>query len=262
MTQTASSLQNGPSASDTASVPLGFLTREMEIMTVPTPGSFSKTEPSARCLAHSSRPTKPTPGPCFLTPAPCSFWSPHTPEGGPERKLVSEAQPLPPCLSGAALAKPLELIAQLLPPCPLHTTEFSSPPSAPCSWAAPRLPRSPEGNIRTYPQPASASRSPRTAPLGCWLRWASPCSSDTHRTLRGAESQGCQQCPRGTEHKQGRRRGKALCPGRSASMKAGPALGRWQGGRAQRQPPAANAVSARVPLRLQRADRRELRRRG
>lgn len=36
----------------------------------------------------------------------------------------------------------------------------------------------------TYPQPTSASQSLQTAPLGYWLRWASPWSSDTHQTLR------------------------------------------------------------------------------
>lgn len=47
----------------------------------------------------------------------------------------------------------------------------------------------------TYPQPTSASQSLQTAPLGYWLQWASPWSSDTHQTLRETDRQTCHAMP-------------------------------------------------------------------
>lgn len=70
----------------------------------------------------------------------------------------------------------------------LNFIPHSSPFPSFLGWYS-RVPQRPwKCNMRTYPRPALASQSPRTAPLGCWLRSASPWSSDTHQTLRETET--------------------------------------------------------------------------
>ena len=107
--------------------------------------------------------------------------------GGSGRQQCPRLDPQPPGLGHTALARPLEFTTCLVFSFP---SPYRTIPMSPFRPESLNPSKALEMKPQTYPQPASASQSPRTAPLGCWLQSASPWSSDTHQILSQTERRG------------------------------------------------------------------------